>query len=482
MQSCAEDFTAKSRVPGKLLAIKSLGFKETSNQISLKEIDPYTVRVIRTTCKAELLSIEQQALLETKQGKQSFDCSDAYATYIAHNITALGVPLLYDSVTGFNLLKDRCTKKEPVYQVVTTENNGIVTNEAYDDNTTACEELPVADVLLTANIDAAPIYLATSADGIASLPPEKITQLERAAATTLITYKFEAIELTTRYLRKKPEKAPEFGIFAVDSPAGAAAVAKQQNEAPPPETSVPEIALAKGFVVAPLTPPATEPLPPPTVVQSGIQSSPPAPRADSGEKVMARDGREAAGRVGSAAPAAPGAVAPEPAGERLAGDIKAAPAPAKITAAETPVKAKSDDERAGGTSSPPGAVPEIRRPEPVGEIAAAGVKAAPAPAKITAAVTPAMAQPDQDSTRKSSSRKIAADGESSPKAGSPLRDESKSTAPAPRKTLSPAMARSQAKTESAAQEVVFRHILIMRPELNGVCCPLTEKLFWNIGK
>jgi len=370
MQSCTTDITDKSQVPGKLLAIKSLGFRETSNQVSVQEIDPYTVRVIKTLCKAELLSIEQQALIETKQGTQSFDCTDAYATYIAHNITAFGVPLLYDSFTGFNLLKERCRKREPVYRVVTREPDGTVKNEVYDDNTTVCEKLPVADILLTAKIDATPIYLATSADGTASLPPEKIAQLERASANALITYKYEAIELTTRHVNKKPATPSKYSIFATYSPADD--YVSKANESHPTENSG-EIALGKGFVAA-VTPPAAGPVLLPNIAQS--------------------------------------------------------------------------------VTSP-----------------------APAAGKTAAAVMPAQA-----SAAKDSSPKIIREAASAPKASRPLRDKRKGTASVPPKTLSPAKARSKAKSEPAAKETVHPQTLPIRPELNGVCCPLTEKLFWNIGK
>jgi len=474
LQSCATDITDKSQVPGKLLAIKSLGFRETSNEISVQEIDPYTVRVTRTLCKAELLSIEQQLLIETKQGTQSFDCTDAYATYIAHNITAFGVPLLYDSFTGFNLLKERCRKRPPVYRFVSTESKGVVNNEVYDDNTTACEKLPVADILLTAKIDAAPIYLATSADGTASLPPEKVAQLERARADTLITYKYEAIELTTRHVNKKPATPSKYSIFAEYSPADD--YVSKANESPSTENSG-EISLGKGFVAA-LTPATTVPALLPDIVQSGIVPVPAAPRADSGEKVLEKDGREVVGGVSSAAPPASAAVAPETAGEKSTGGAKAAPAAEKIVVAEPPVKAKSAGERAGGMSSPAGILPEVRRDEPAGEKSAGDIKAVPAAAKPAVAVTPAMAPRDQASAAKDSSPKIIREGASAPKASRPLRDGSK----VPPGTPSPAMARPQAKTELSAKEVVLQQILIMRPELNGVCCPLTEKFFWNSGK
>jgi len=481
MQSCAQDFTVTGQVPGRVLSINSLGLRETSNDIGLKEIDPYTVRVTRNICKTEVLSIKYQALTETKYGTQYFDCRDAYATYIAHNITALGVPFLYDSVTGFNLLKKRCTEKPPVYRVVTTESNDIINEEATDSNTTACKELPVADVLLTAKINDAVVYMATEADGIASLPPEKIAQLESAAINTSITFRYEETQLVTRHLRKEPKKPPQFGIFAMNSPTGEN-VTTQENESAVTENSVPEIAVKKGFVAA-LTPPATDPLSPPDIVQSGVKSGPAAIRPVNGEKKKAATGNEAVVELSTPAGTAPEATVPEPVGEMAVGAIKSAPASGKTASDEKPVMAKIARESGAVKSSPAPPGTDAGGTEAVGKMAVGATKAAPAPEKIAAAATPSMAQRDQESIRKNSSPKIVSEGESSSDAGRQGRVEIKSAAPAPvpRKTLSQLMVGPKAVPEPTANEIFFRQILIMSPELYRLCCPLTDKLFWNSG-
>ena len=521
-----------SQGPGKVLSIKSLGFRETANKISLKEVNPYTVSVTRNLCNTEVLSVERQALTETKYGTQSFDCTDAYAEYIAHNITALGVPLLYDSLTGFNLLKEKCRKNPPVYLTTTTESNDIISEEAYDSNTTACKELPVADVLLTAKIDDSVIYIATGADGIASLPPEKVAQLERAASNADIKFHYEENELTTRHLRKKPEYPILFSTAAMND--SLADDVPQGDEAPSAKVSGDEIALDRSFLAA-LAPPQTVPMAPPTIFQGDRPSAPVARRAGSDQKVTAKIDAEGAGGKSSSPVFPSPAPVPEPPGDKSAAESKVAPAPEKIAAAETapPAKIAPADT---GEKSPPSALPPpppvpvhvrdksaaeskttpvpekiaLVKTAPPAKVAPAdtGEKSslaalpsattgprhpremilfydpyAPAPESIAAAETPSIAKVDQGVAMKKGSQKIASAGAATPKAGKPLRDEIKNAVPAAPKQKShvPAMARAKTQREELKAEIILQQLFILNPALYRICCPLTEKLFWKIG-
>jgi len=497
-----------SQAPGKVLSIKSVGFRETANKISLKEVNPYTVSVTRNLCNTEVLSVERQALTETKYGTQSFDCTDAYAEYIAHNITALGVPLLYDSVTGFNLLKEKCRKNPPVYLTTTTESNDIITEEAYDSNTTACKELPVADVLLTAKIDDSVIYIATSADGIASLPPEKVAQLERAAANADIIFQYEENVLTTRHLRKKPEYPILFTSAAMNNPS-ADNETPQGDVEPLKEVSGEKIALDRNFVAA-LAPPMTVPLAPPTIFQGGSPSVPVATRAASDEKVMPKVAAEAAGGKSPPPVFPPPAAVPEPPGDKVSVESKAVPEKSAAAESPLPVPASPKDKQAAESKAAP--VPEKSAPAktpPPAKVppAATGEKSslaalpaattgprhpremilfydpyAPAPESI-AAETPLKAKVDQGVAMKKGNHKIASVGAAAPKAGKTSRDEIKNAAPAAasQKTHVHAMARAKTHREELKAEILLQQLFILNPALYRICCPLTDKLFWKTG-
>lgn len=207
LQSCALSSTATNLIPGKELSRSSLGFRETKNVINIKESNPYTVVVTRNICKSDLLSIEYQAVLETKQATYALDCSDLYVNYISHNITAVGVPLLYDSLTGFYLLREKCSRLPPVYQINIAESNTTIKTEAFDTSSTVCQDIPVKDTLVTAKVNDDVIEITTSAQGIASLPPLKLAEIKQAAADSSINYRYEGAEITTVYLLKQREKA-----------------------------------------------------------------------------------------------------------------------------------------------------------------------------------------------------------------------------------------------------------------------------------
>ena len=446
-----------SQAPGKVLSIKSLGFRETANKISLKEVDPYTVSVTRNLCNTEVLSVERQALTETKYGTQSFDCTDAYAEYIAHNITALGVPLLYDSVTGFNLLKEKCRKNPPVYLTTTTESYDIITEEAYDSNTTVCKELPVADVLLTAKIDDMVISIATSADGIASLPPEKVAQLERAAANADIKFHYEENELTTRHLRKKPEYPILFSTAAMNE--SLADDVPQGDEAPSAKVSGDEIALDRSFLAA-LAPPQTVPMAPPTIFQGDRPSAPVARRAASDQKVTAKiDAEDAGGKSSSPVFPSPAPV-PELPGDKSAAESKTTPVPEKIALVKTPPPAKvapADTGEKSSLAALPSAASGPRHPR---EMILIFSRSTPAPERIGAAETPVMAEGDQGAAVKTSSQKITVDGAAAPKAGKLSRDESKSAAPAAAKQkihIHP-MARAKTQQEELKAQILLQQL------------------------
>lgn len=466
MQSCAAKSVSTSLIPGKILSKNSLGFRETSSKISLEEVDPYTVRVRRNICKTELVSVDHQALLETRYGTQTLDCTDAYPAYFAHNITALGVPLLYDSVTGFNLLREKCKKNPPVYRIVTTESTEIVKEEAYDSNTTVCEPLPVADALLTAKINDAVISITTSADGIASLPPEKVAQLVRAAVNASIQFKYESIELTTRHLRKKPEFPLLFSIAAKNNP-GDDNLTNQWGESGPATLSDPETAQGTNFVAALAVPPVIAPVPP--------------VEADTGEKTPVKIDREGAGGASPPLAVAPQAVGTAPA--RSAGAGTTAAVPEKTAGAETPVLAKVDPKGSGGISAPATVPLSAAVPLHPREMLVVDVETAPAREKTAAAETAAPAKIDKESSSNNSSPKTVSAAASNPLASKPLPDEIRSAVPAvaPHKTRPPVMARSAPKRLVSTAEILFQHTLFLGPELQRLCCPLTETLFWNIG-
>lgn len=200
MQSCTSISTSTNLVQGKELSRNPVGFKESTENMQLQEINPYTVLLKKNVCKYELIAVEYQELVETQYAHNYYAChTEAYMTYLAHNITALGIPLLYDSVTGFDLFRERCLVTPKVFRISTAASNQIIKKEDYATKPVTCKDSPVADAVIKATIDDEVTEITTSAKGIASLPAKMVAVIKAAAATPAVTYQFESATLTTKF-------------------------------------------------------------------------------------------------------------------------------------------------------------------------------------------------------------------------------------------------------------------------------------------
>ena len=487
MQSCAVNFTATSVVPGKLLARKSLGFKETSNTINFKEIDPYTVSVKRNICKTELISIEHQAFIETKYGTQSLDCSDAYAPYIAQNITTFGVPLLYDTVTGFYVFRDKCNKNPPVYETVITERNELIKEEDFDSKTATCEDLPVADAVLTAKVNLDTLNITTNADGIASLPPEKIKEIERSEDKIPIKFVYGRMEVTTVHVKKQPTDLSLAKTSAVSDPT--VAWVSMEKESQPKTVSDQEKSSASA-----VSPPLATSVPAKRIISDEIMTVPPAKIAATNEPQKTAKLDQNSGAVKSVAATTTSVpVASVPVAIPVAIPV-AVPAPnilsaatmtvpvAKIAAIDEPHKsAKLDQistvEKSAAAVTPPPVPPESPQGRWISD-----VNAVSAPLKTEVTETPKMAKLDQNSAIK---RKILKfDSEIySPNANKLSRDAIKNSAPVAATKKSPAntLIKSTPDLLYSKEGILHLQNLFLSLELQNICCPLTDKLLWSIG-
>ena len=207
LPACAINTTSTSLVPGKELSRQSLGTQTTTDRIELSVVNPYTVSIKKIHCTEEQLAVVYQGLTETKHQTHPLDCSDAYLEYVIQNITTLGVPFLYDSFTGFYIFRDKCVKKTPVTLVSTRDSKEIIRQEIVDRNSTSCKETPVAGAVVKADLSSNILDLVTDREGKASLPSQKLTELEQSKSNSPIKFSYEAYVAETVYIPSpKPEQ------------------------------------------------------------------------------------------------------------------------------------------------------------------------------------------------------------------------------------------------------------------------------------
>jgi outer membrane protein OmpA-like peptidoglycan-associated protein len=125
---------------------------------------------------------------------------------VVQNVTTLGVPFLYDTFTGFYIFRDKCVKKTPVTLVTTRDSNEIIKQEIVDKNSAACKETPVAGAVVKTDLGSNVLDLVTDGEGKASLPPQKLAELERSKSNSPIKFSYEASVAETVYI---PEPIPE---------------------------------------------------------------------------------------------------------------------------------------------------------------------------------------------------------------------------------------------------------------------------------
>jgi outer membrane protein OmpA-like peptidoglycan-associated protein len=206
LQSCAltDTNTKTSIVPGKELYRTSQGFREVENKVVLKEITPYSVNVTRHICEADFISVLHQGELEIVHERRKLFCDDAYPQYAIFQVTAFGVPFLYDMVTGFKMFRKMCEQGPPEYSKETRESDTTVTQEKYDDNTRVCRDVPVSAALVSVKIDDYTLTLVSAETGTASLSTEQLAVVQTSGHNVSLDFQYENETKTTTF--KQPDK------------------------------------------------------------------------------------------------------------------------------------------------------------------------------------------------------------------------------------------------------------------------------------
>src|SRR6185369_8158306 len=109
-QACSTTNVVTSIVPGRELSRTSLGEREIENRVIMDEVEPLSVKRYRRVSKVEYTKSEYRAVKEIRHEKTTYECSNAYDKYPAFLITTLAVPVLYEMVTGFDILRGMCEK------------------------------------------------------------------------------------------------------------------------------------------------------------------------------------------------------------------------------------------------------------------------------------------------------------------------------------------------------------------------------------
>lgn len=214
LTACAIKSTSTSLVPGKELSRQYLGPQTTTDRVDLSVVNPYTVSVKKTHCIVEQFAVEYQGITETKHETHQLDCSDAYLEYAIQNVTTLAVPLLYDTFTGFYIFRNKCIKKTPITVVSTLESKEVIKQEIVARNSATCKETPVAGALIKANLSSNLLDIVTDAEGKASLPAQKLAELEQSKNNSTIKFSYDAFEAETVYVPKP--KAEQNRIMRAD--------------------------------------------------------------------------------------------------------------------------------------------------------------------------------------------------------------------------------------------------------------------------
>lgn len=343
LQSCAVNKTTTTLVPGRELSRSSLGFQETESKLNMKEINPYTVAVRKHVCKTELLSIEYAALQETKQETQTLDCSEEYVNYAARNATSFGLAFLYDSVTGFNLLRDKCRKNPPVYRIASVPTHGSIKKEVYDATTTTCKDIPVAGAIVSAKVKGEYVEITTSAKGIASLPSKTMAKLKSVVTKSEINFHYETVDVATEYLPKKSENPNLTQLAAVSSALGDTVIGRE-HESDAMAMFDGDSAMKKNAVPS-LSAPEAEPASYKNRLAGGVNAVSAAKKtAPTETDMMARLDQESAMKKGGAKKVGGDDLALQP--NRLARDVNSVAAAGAGQRPETQLMAKIDDENA----------------------------------------------------------------------------------------------------------------------------------------
>ncbi len=194
LQACAITKTETRVLPGKELSRVSQGFREIESNIVLKEITSYSIGITRRACEAEFITVEHQGLIEATHERRELSCAHAIPEYALFQVMALGIPLLYDMVSGFGIFREMCEKGPPVYSKNTLDSNTTVTQIIIDRKTSVCRDHPVTNAEVGVTSGTTSLTLVSSEAGTVALSPEQITAITKSTSqkgTIQFRYKTE---------------------------------------------------------------------------------------------------------------------------------------------------------------------------------------------------------------------------------------------------------------------------------------------------
>src|SRR6185369_12581008 len=205
-QACSTTNVVTSIVPGRELSRTSLGEREIDNRVIMDEVEPLSVKLYRRVSKVEYTKSEYRAVKEIRHEKTTYECSNAYDKYPAFLITTLAVPVLYEMVTGFDILREMCEKNPPTAVIETAETGQTLTSESFDKEKIVIQEIPIAGEPVTLVINRNKFVALTSSAGIAEFPAKDIASFYDSEKSRSIDYQYNDVRLAAPFKMREPQK------------------------------------------------------------------------------------------------------------------------------------------------------------------------------------------------------------------------------------------------------------------------------------
>jgi len=172
----------------------------------MDEVEPLSVKLYRRVSKVEYTRFEYQAVKEIRHEKTTYECSNAYDKYPAFLITTLAVPVLYEMVTGFDILREMCEKNPPTAVIETAETGQTLTSESFDKEKIVIQEIPIAGEPVTLVINRNKFVALTSSAGIAEFPAKDIASFYDSEKSRSIDYQYNDVRLAAPFKMREPQK------------------------------------------------------------------------------------------------------------------------------------------------------------------------------------------------------------------------------------------------------------------------------------
>jgi len=206
MQSCSTTRVITTTVPGRELSRTSLGEKEIENMVIMDEVEPLSVKLYRRVSKVEYTKSEYRAVKEIRHEKTTYECSNAYDKYPAFLITTLAVPVLYEMVTGFDILRGMCEKTPSTSLLETADTDQTLFSESFDKEKIVNQEIPVVGEPVTLMIDRNKFVAVTSSTGIAAFPAKEIASFYDKEKSRSIDYQYNDVRLSRPFKMQEPQR------------------------------------------------------------------------------------------------------------------------------------------------------------------------------------------------------------------------------------------------------------------------------------